>query len=103
MTSTIKTNETAILVTGVTRTVRSEVVKQLTSLSSLSSGIRVRAAVHLKHKADRLRDENKTIEIADLDYNKPESVVDALNGVDKLFLVTPPAPNMNELSSSLIK
>ena len=103
MTSTIKTNETAILVTSATGTVISEVVKQLTSPSSLSSGIRVRAAVHSKDKADRLRDENKTIEIADLDYNKPESVVDALNGVDKLFLVTPPAPNMNELSSSLIK
>lgn len=103
MTSTIKTNETVILVTGATGTVGSEVVKQLTSPSSLSSGIRVRAAVHSKDKADRLRDENKTIEIADLDYNKPESVVDALNGVDKLFLVTPPAPNMNELTSSLIK
>ena len=38
-----------------------------------------------------------------MDYNKPESVGDALNGVDKLFLVTSPAPNMNELSSSLIK
>jgi uncharacterized protein YbjT (DUF2867 family) len=82
MTSTIKTNETAILVTGATGTVGSEVVKQLTLPSSLSSGIRVRAAVHSKDKADRLRDENKTIEIADLDYNKPESVVDALNGVD---------------------
>jgi uncharacterized protein YbjT (DUF2867 family) len=103
MTSTIKTNETVFLVTGATGTVGSEVVKQLTSPSSLSSGIRVRAAVHSKDKADRLRDENKTIEIADLDYNKPESVVDALNGVDKLFLVTPPAPNMNELTSSLIK
>ena len=71
MTSTIKTNETVILVTGATGTVGSEVVKQLTSPSSLSSGIRVRAAVHSKDKADRLRDENKTIEIADLDYNKP--------------------------------
>src|SRR6476646_9832861 len=103
MTSTIKTNETVILVTGATGTVGSEVVKQLTSPSSLFSGIRVRAAVHSKDKADRLRDENKTIEIADLDYNKPESGVDALNGVDKLFLVTPRAPNMNELTSSLIK
>ena len=37
-----------------------------------------------------------------MDYKKPETIVNALNEVDKIFLVTPPAPNMNELSSSLI-
>jgi uncharacterized protein YbjT (DUF2867 family) len=103
MTTTTKNNETAILVTGATGTVGSEVVKQLTSPSSLSSGSRVRAAVHSKDKADKLRDENKTIEIVDMDYNKPETIVDALNGIDKLFLLTLPTPNMSEIVSSLIK
>jgi uncharacterized protein YbjT (DUF2867 family) len=98
-----KNNETVILVTGATGTVGSEVVKQLTSPSSLSSGNRVRAAVHSENKADKLRRENKTIEIVNMDYNKPETIVDALNGVDKLFLITLPTPNMNEISSSLIK
>ena len=48
MTATIKNNETAILVTGATGTVGSEVVKQLTSPSSLSSGSRVRADCSFK-------------------------------------------------------
>ena len=51
MATTTKNNETAILVTGATGTVGSEVVKRLTSPSSpLSSGSRVRAAVHSKDK-----------------------------------------------------
>jgi uncharacterized protein YbjT (DUF2867 family) len=102
MAATIKNNETTILVTGATGTVGSEVVKQLTSPSSLSSGSRVRAAVHSKDKADKLRDENKTVEIVNMDYNKSETIVDALNGVDKLFLLTLPTPNMTEITSSLI-
>src|SRR6476660_1510697 len=100
--TTTKNNETTVLVTGATGTVGSEVVKQLTSSFSSSSGSRIRAAVHSKNKADKLKNENKTIEIVNMDYNKAETIVNALNEVDKIFLVTPPAPNMNELSSSLI-
>ena len=37
-----------------------------------------------------------------MDYNKSETIVDALNGVDKLFLLTLPTPNMTEITSSLI-
>jgi uncharacterized protein YbjT (DUF2867 family) len=36
-------------------------------------------------------------------YNKVGTVVDALNEVDRVFLVTIPTPNMTEISSSLIK
>ncbi|HEY7570103.1 MAG TPA: SDR family oxidoreductase [Nitrososphaeraceae archaeon] len=104
MTTTTKTNEIAILVTGATGTVGSEVVKQLTSpSSSLSSGSRVRAAVHSKDKADKLRSENKEVEFFHMDYNKPETIVDSLNGIDKLFLLTLPTPNMSEIASRLIK
>ena len=101
MTSTIKNNEPVILVTGATGTVGSEVVKQLisSSQSSLSSGSRVRAAVHSKNKADKLRDEIKLVDIVDMDYNKPETIVDAVNGIDKLFLLTLPRPNMSEITS----
>jgi uncharacterized protein YbjT (DUF2867 family) len=92
------------LVTGATGTVGSEVVKQLTSpSSSLSSGSRVRAAVHSKDKADKLRSENKEVEFFHMDYNKPETIVDSLNGIDKLFLLTLPTPNMSEIASRLIK
>ena len=104
MTATTKNNETVILVTGATGTVGTEVVRQVTSSSnsSLSSGSRVRAAVHSKDKADKLRDENKTIEIVDMDYNNPESIINALNGIDKLFLLTLPRLNMPEITSRVI-
>ena len=96
MTSTIKNNEPVILVTGATGTVGTEVVKQLSSSSqsTLSPGSRVRAAVHSKDKADKLRSENKLVEIVDMDYNKPDTIVDAINGIDKLFLLTLPRPNI---------
>ena len=38
-----------------------------------------------------------------MDYNKPETIVDSLNGIDKLFLLTLPTPSMPEISSNLIK
>jgi uncharacterized protein YbjT (DUF2867 family) len=38
-----------------------------------------------------------------MDYNKPETIIDALNGIDRLFLLTLPTPNMSEISSSIIK
>jgi uncharacterized protein YbjT (DUF2867 family) len=101
--TSIKNNETTILVTGASGTVGSEVVKRLTSPSSLSSGSRIRAAIHSKNKADKLRDENNIVEIVNMDYDRQETIVDALNGVDKLFLLTLPTPNMTEIASSLIK
>lgn len=101
--TTTKNNETMILVTGASGTVGSEVVKQLTSPSSLSSDSRIRAAIRSKNKADKLRDENKIVEIVNMDYDKQETIVDALNGVDKLFLLTLPTPNMTEIASGLIK
>ena len=104
MTSTVKNNEPIILVTGATGRVGSKVVKQLisSSQSSLSSSSRVRAAVHSKDKADKLRSENKLVDIVDMDYNKPDTIGDAVNGIDKLFLLTLPRPNMSEITSSLI-
>jgi uncharacterized protein YbjT (DUF2867 family) len=96
-----------ILVTGATGTVGSEVVKQLVSSSSSSSssdnnkGIIVRAAIHSQNKADNFKD-YKTVQIVNIDYNKPETIADALNHVDKLFLLTLPAPNM-AIYSNLVK
>ena len=70
--TTTKNNETTILVTGASGTVGSEVVKQLTSPSLLSSDSRIRAAIRSKNKADKLRDENKIVEIVNMDYDKQE-------------------------------
>ena len=38
-----------------------------------------------------------------MDYNKPETIVNALNGIDRLFLLTLPTPNMSAIVSGLIK
>ena len=38
-----------------------------------------------------------------MDYNKPETIVNALNGIDRLFLLTLPTPNITAIVSSLIK
>jgi uncharacterized protein YbjT (DUF2867 family) len=95
-------DEKTILVTGATGTVGSEVVKQLTASSSSGQSV-IRAAVHSQNKADKFKSDNKTVEIVNIDYNKPETIADALDHVDTLFLVTLPAPNMANISSSLVK
>jgi uncharacterized protein YbjT (DUF2867 family) len=92
-----KENNNAILVTGSTGTVGSEVVKQLAS-----SGQVIKAAVHTQNKADKFKD-NNAIDVVNIDYNKPETVADAFNNVDKLFLVTLPSPDMTDISSNLVK
>lgn len=90
-----------ILVTGATGTVGSEVVKQLVSSSS-SGHDSIRAAAHSQDKADKFK-QYKAVEIVNIDYNKQETITDALNHVDKLFLLTPLMPNMVDISSNLVK
>lgn len=93
----IKNNKRTILVTGATGIVGSEVVKQLESSSS-NHGI-IRAAIHSQSKTNMLmhdnnvNNNNNNIEIVNIDYDKPETLSPALNNVDKLFLLTLPAPN----------
>ncbi len=71
--------------------------------SPSSSGYNIiRAAVHSQNKADRFR-QYRGVEIVNMDYNKPETIADALNHVNKLFLLTLPSPNMADISSSLVK
>jgi uncharacterized protein YbjT (DUF2867 family) len=96
--------KTTILVTGTTGTVGSEVVKQLALISSSSSGHKIRAAVHSKNKADKLKQfDDKRVEIVELDYTKPETVSDALNKVDKLYLQTLPVPDVTDICFNLVK
>ena len=98
----IRHGERIILVTGATGTVGSEVVKQLASSGQRGQSV-IRAAVHSQNKADKFKSDNKTVEIVNIDYNKPETIADALDHVDTLFFVTLPAPNMANISSSLVK
>jgi uncharacterized protein YbjT (DUF2867 family) len=99
-----KTMTETILVTGATGTVGSEVVKQLVSSSSSSSSldkndIIIKAAIHSQNKADNFTQYNKSVQIVNIDYNKPETLADALNQVDRLFLLTLPSPDMTVYSN----
>ena len=97
-----KKDGSTILVTGATGTVGSEVVKQLLASSSTSHQDIIRAAVHSPDKADRLK-HDKTLEIVSIDYYEPETIADALDNVDKLFLLTPPSAEMVDISSSVVE
>jgi uncharacterized protein YbjT (DUF2867 family) len=97
----------AILITGATGTVGSEVVKQLVSSfpSSSSSGqsVIIRAGVHSQNKANKFRQYGETVEIVNMDYNQPDTIAAALNKVGKLFLLTLPSLNMTDISSKVIR
>jgi uncharacterized protein YbjT (DUF2867 family) len=87
-----------ILVTGATGTVESEVIKQL---SSASTDVDIKAAVHSAENVKRVVKSDKVKPIQ-IDYNKPETLKEALKDVDKLFFVTPDVPNAPELASNMI-
>ncbi len=78
-----------ILVTGATGTTGSEVVRQLAA-----AGVPVRAFVRDAGKAASLRLPGVEIAVGDLD--RPETLVPALDGVDRLFLLTSVDPRQVE-------
>jgi len=85
-----------ILVTGATGTVGSEVVRQL----SAKGQIGIRAAARSANNPT-LKD-LKSVEIVELDYNKPETLATAFKDVNKLFLLTPFQSDMLDLTSNLV-
>jgi NAD(P)H dehydrogenase (quinone) len=82
-------NET-ILITGATGKTSELVVTQL-----LAKKAKVRALVRDAAKAQRLRDAG--VELAVGDYDRPESLGAALDGVTSVFLVTPPHPEASAM------
>jgi uncharacterized protein YbjT (DUF2867 family) len=78
-----------ILVTGASGNVGKEVLKQV-----VRSGAKVRAAFQSASKAAVAP---SGVEIVTMDYNQPETVRAALNGVERVFLVGPPTPNLPAL------
>ena len=85
-----------ILVSGASGTVGSEVVRQLSS----SRDVNIKAAARSVEKIKNLEGDN--VKAVSIDYNKLESLKDALKNVDKLFLLTPDVPNAHELASNLV-
>jgi uncharacterized protein YbjT (DUF2867 family) len=85
-----------ILVSGATGTVGSEVVRQLSS----TTDVNIKAAARSVDKIKNL--EGDKVKAVPVDYNKPESLKEALKNVDRLFLLTPDVPNAHELASNLV-
>jgi uncharacterized protein YbjT (DUF2867 family) len=86
-----------ILISGATGTVGSEVVKQLSSFTDVN----IKAGARSVEKIKNLESGDK-VKGVHIDYNKPESLKEALKNVDKLFLLAPAVPNAHELESNLI-
>jgi uncharacterized protein YbjT (DUF2867 family) len=85
-----------ILVLGATGTVGSEIVRQLSS----TADVNIKAAARSVEKIKNL--EGDKVKAVPVDYNKPESLKEALKNVDKLFLLIPDVPNAHELASNLV-
>ena len=83
-----------ILITGASGNVGKEVLKQ-----TVAAGVKVRAAFQ---SANRAASAPSGVEIATVDYNQPETLRSALKGVDRVFLVGPPAQNLVALERSAV-
>ena len=82
-----------ILITGASGNVGREVLKQ--------------AAVELKVRAaymsvSKTKEAPAGVETVLMDYARPETVRAALDGIEKVFLVGPPSPNVAELEGVLV-
>ena len=78
-----------ILVTGAGGTVGSEVVRQLKA-----AGAPFRAAYHDQKKAEAARAEG--IDATVIDYTRPETLQQAFEGVEKVFLLSGGAPDQTQ-------
>lgn len=85
-----------ILMTGAGGTVGSELVKQLRA-----AGARFRAGYYTQAKADAAR--RNGIDGVALDFARPETLVPALGGVERLFLISGNVPNQTELELNVVR
>ena len=83
-----------ILITGASGNAGKEVLKQ-----AAAAGAKVRAAFQAANKAATAP---SGVEIAIVDYNQPETLGPALKGVDRVFLVGPPAQNLLALERKAV-
>ncbi len=84
-----------ILITGASGNIGREVVKQ-----ALAVGLKVRATFQSPAAAARAPE---GLEGVIMDYAKPETIRPALHGVEKIFLVGPPARDLPALEANFIK
>ena len=83
-----------ILITGASGNVGREVLKQIAA-----TGVPVRATFQSVGQAAIAP---SGVDIVTMDYNQPETLQKALQGIDRVFLVGPPTPNLPALERKAI-
>ena len=92
------TKQESILVTGASGNIGSEVVKELLSDAP---DVSLKAAIHSSQNVKKVKSDAR-VKVIQIDYNEPETIREALNGVDKLFLLTPDVPHAADLASNAV-
>lgn len=82
-----------VFVTGAAGTTGRELVRLLAA-----DGVDVRAGVHTPSKADF----PATVDVRGIDFERPESLLDAFDGVSKLYLLTPFVPHGTEMVQTAV-
>jgi uncharacterized protein YbjT (DUF2867 family) len=88
--------ETVILVTGATGKVGQEVVRQLAA-----AGVPARALARNSAHASHIRVPGVDVVVGDL--SRPETLPAAFAGIERVFLLTPAAPDQVELQSNALE
>jgi uncharacterized protein YbjT (DUF2867 family) len=89
-------NSGKVLVTGATGTTGSMLIPALRSV-----GVDVRAFVRDESKAQPIKDADVEIFIGDLDY--PETIAPAVEGIDKIYLLTWNGPNQARQALNVVE
>jgi uncharacterized protein YbjT (DUF2867 family) len=88
-----------ILVTGSTGNIGGEIIRQL---SNSKADITLKAAVRSEDERINNGKDLRSVQQVGLDFHRPESIVEGLKNVDKLFVLTPTHPKIVEFTSNLI-
>jgi uncharacterized protein YbjT (DUF2867 family) len=98
---------TTILITGSTGNIGSEIIKQLLATTydlNLKAAFRSGDASinNSNNSSGKQKDKERLQQVVVMDYNRPETIVEGLKNVDKLFILTPTHHKMVEFTSNLV-
>jgi uncharacterized protein YbjT (DUF2867 family) len=85
-----------VLVTGATGNIGVSLVRTLSDY-----GAQVRGGIHSKEKAELV--ELPGVDTVVIDFMKPQTIKQALRGVDRVFLLTPYVPDMVEMVNNVVE